>query len=36
MNLFYANGTVSIAPALALLEAGLDHDLSRLDFAEAA
>ena len=36
MNLFYANGTISIAPAIALVEAGLDHDLSRLDFAEAA
>lgn len=36
MNLFYANGTISIAPAIALIEAGLDHDLSRLDFAEAA
>jgi glutathione S-transferase len=36
MNLFYANGTISIAPAIALIEAGLDHDLSRLDFADAA
>lgn len=36
MKLFYANGTISIAPAIALVEAGLDHDLSRLDFAEAA
>ena len=25
MNLFYANGTISIAPAIALVEAGLDH-----------
>lgn len=36
MNLFYANGTISIAPAIALIEAGLDHDLSRLDFSDAA
>lgn len=36
MNLFYANGTISIAPAIALIEAGLDHDLTRLDFADAA
>lgn len=33
MNLFYANGTISIAPAIALLEAGLDHTLTRVDFA---
>jgi glutathione S-transferase len=36
MKLFYANGTISIAPAIALLEAGLQHDLARLDFATAA
>ena len=36
MNLFYANGTISIAPTIALLEAGLDHELSRLDFGAAA
>jgi glutathione S-transferase len=36
MNLFYANGTISIAPAIALIEAGLEHDLTRLDFAGAA
>jgi glutathione S-transferase len=35
MNLFYANGTISIAPAIALVEAGLDHDLTRIDFAAA-
>jgi glutathione S-transferase len=36
MKLFYANGTISIAPAIALLEAGIAHDLIRLDFADAA
>lgn len=36
MKLFYANGTISIAPAIALIEAGIDHDLARLDFANAA
>lgn len=36
MNLFYATGTISIAPAIALLEAGLDHTLTRVDFATAA
>lgn len=36
MKLFYANGTISIAPAIALIEASLDHDLARLDFATAA
>lgn len=35
MNLFYANGTISIAPAIALLEAGLAHELTRLEFATA-
>ncbi|MCX7565597.1 glutathione S-transferase N-terminal domain-containing protein [Sulfitobacter sp. F26169L] len=35
MNLFYTNGTISIAPAIALVEAGLDHTLTRLDFAKA-
>ncbi|MGB5865884.1 MAG: glutathione S-transferase family protein [Sulfitobacter sp.] len=35
MNLYYANGTISIAPAIALLEAGLPHDLSRVDFSSA-
>jgi len=35
MKLFYANGTISIAPAIALIEAGLDHDLARIDFAQA-
>lgn len=35
MNLFYANGTISIAPAIALLEAGLNHTLTRVDFASA-
>lgn len=36
MKLFYADGTISLAPAIALVEAGLDHDLTRIDFAEAA
>ncbi|MEQ6203244.1 glutathione S-transferase family protein [Sulfitobacter sp. HNIBRBA2951] len=36
MKLYYANGTISIAAAIALLEAGIDHDLARLDFAEGA
>ena len=35
MKLFYAKGTISIAPAIALIEAGLDHDLARIDFATA-
>jgi glutathione S-transferase len=35
MNLFYADGTISIAPAIALIEAGLEHDLTRIDFANA-
>ena len=35
MNLFYADGTISIAPAIALIEAGLEHDLTRIDFATA-
>lgn len=35
MNLIYANGTISIAPAIALVEAGLEHDLTRIDFAAA-
>lgn len=35
MKLFYADGTISIAPAIALIEAGLDHDLVRIDFSEA-
>ncbi|WP_299027484.1 glutathione S-transferase family protein [uncultured Sulfitobacter sp.] len=35
MKLFYANGTISIAPALALIEAGLPHSLARIDFATA-
>lgn len=35
MKLFYADGTISIAPAIALLEAGLDHDLARIDFSQA-
>jgi glutathione S-transferase len=35
MNLFYTNGTISIAPAITLIEAGLDHDLTRIDFAKA-
>jgi glutathione S-transferase len=35
MNLFYADGTISIAPAIALIEAALEHDLTRIDFATA-
>jgi len=35
MNLYYTNGTISIAPAIALLEAGLDHRLTKVDFATA-
>lgn len=35
MNLIYANGTIAIAPAIALVEAGLDHNLTRIDFAAA-
>lgn len=35
MNLFYTNGTISIATAIALIEAGLDHDLTRIDFSTA-
>lgn len=35
MNLFYTNGTISIAPAITLIEAGLDHGLTRIDFAKA-
>jgi len=35
MNLYYARGTISLAPAIALLEAGLPHDLTRVDFASA-
>lgn len=36
MKLYYANGTIAIAAAITLIEAGLDHDLVRLDFADAA
>jgi glutathione S-transferase len=36
MKLFYADGTISIAPAIALLEAGIPHDLARIDFGTAA
>lgn len=35
MNLFYADGTISIAPAIALLEAGIEHTLTRIEFAKA-
>ncbi|MEH6645867.1 glutathione S-transferase family protein [Sulfitobacter sp.] len=35
MNLYYTNGTISIAPAIALLEAGLEHRLTKIDFASA-
>ncbi|UWR26078.1 glutathione S-transferase N-terminal domain-containing protein [Sulfitobacter sp. S223] len=33
MNLYYTNGTISIAPAIALIEAGLEHHLTKIDFA---
>ena len=33
MNLDYTNGTISIAPAIALIEAGLEHHLTKIDFA---
>jgi len=36
MKLYYANGTIAVAPAIALIEAGVDHELVRLDFAEGA
>lgn len=32
MQLFYEDGTISVAVALALNEAGLDYDTSRIDF----
>ncbi len=35
MELFYAPGTVAVATALALEEAGLDYTLKRVDFAAA-
>ncbi len=35
MNLYYANGTISVAVAIALQDAGLAHDLTRIDFAQA-
>ncbi len=35
MNLFYTNGTVSIAPAITLIEAGLEHETTSVDFATA-
>jgi len=36
MKLFYARSTISIAPAIALVEAGVEHDLVPVDFATAA
>lgn len=36
MKLFYADGTISIAPAIALLEAGLNTEFARIDFAQGA
>lgn len=36
MKLYYANGTIAVAPAIALIEANVDHELVRLDFAEGA
>ncbi|MFC3614728.1 glutathione S-transferase family protein [Lutimaribacter marinistellae] len=35
MKLYFAPGTISIAVAIALREAGLDHELVRVDFASA-
>ncbi len=35
MQLYYTKGTISVAVALALLEAGLDHTLTRVNFATA-
>lgn len=35
MKLFYANGTIAIAVAIALTEAKLEHELIRIDFATA-
>lgn len=35
MKLYYANGTVSIAVAIALEEAGIAYDTHRLDFAKS-
>jgi len=34
MKLYYANGTISIAVAIALEEAGIPYDTHRLDFAK--
>lgn len=36
MQLFYADRTIAIAAVIALKEAGLAHDLTRVDFATAA
>ena len=36
MKLFYADGTISIAPAIAILEAGLNTEFARIDFAQGA
>lgn len=36
MKLFYANGTISIAPAIAILEAGLSTEFAHIDFAQGA
>ena len=35
MQLFFAPGTVAVAAALALQEAGLDHELTKVDFKSA-
>ncbi|UWR22173.1 glutathione S-transferase family protein [Sulfitobacter sp. S190] len=35
MQLYYAKGTIAIAAAIALQEAGLDHTTARLDFGNA-
>lgn len=36
MKLFYADGTISIAPAISLLEAGIEHEPIRVDFKTGA
>ncbi|MEY8840690.1 glutathione S-transferase N-terminal domain-containing protein, partial [Cribrihabitans sp. XS_ASV171] len=35
MQLYYAPGSISVAAAIALREAGIDHELTRVDFASA-
>ena len=35
MQLFYAQNTISMSVAIALREAGLEHELTRVDFTKA-